>query len=114
MLGDDGSRTDKTAFTHHGVVHNDGTHSDGTVTLDGTSVDDCTVADCHIIPNDGGGVKAHMDAAALLDAAAVSHCDGGYIPVEYGVVPDAGVISQGDCAADYSPWCYICGWGNRL
>src|SRR6266853_6655385 len=73
-------------------------HADQTVVIHPATVKNDSVADPHARTDGRGDTLVHVDYRAVLHVRRFPDHNGGGIPAEHGLVPDAGARAQGDVA----------------
>jgi hypothetical protein len=81
-----------------GAIKNRGTHADEDFVADFAGMDDCGVSDSDKVSEFAREVVGEVEDGVILDVRVVSDNDTIDVAAKHGVVPDAGMITDGNVA----------------
>lgn len=96
--GDECVRADDGLGADDGAIEDGAVHSDETFIADAARVDYRAVTDGGPVADFAGVIIGEMDDCAVLDIGVMADLDEVDIAAQYSVIPNAGVIAEGDIA----------------
>jgi hypothetical protein len=97
-----GTRRNDAAGSDHDLVKQDASHRDETIVTDRAAMQYHAMPDAYPPPYGAGDAFIHVHDGAVLDVGLGTNNDGRHVAPNDRVIPDAGILTQGDVSHDNS------------